>query len=197
MKENDDGGILSAEQVAALREKYSTPKTPAERREAARQRQRDKRARDKAEKETQVAMSQAETIEQFWSEARKTLDSTTLSEYQSRQTYVEALLGDIRTCLEGREPDIEFVSDVEEEIRDDIKEHGVTGVTVPLLIGKFWQDPALLAQLTNGDNPSAIFAKFGFLLAVDDYTLHKWDQFISACRSTEPPAPDDWGRIKL
>ena len=39
--------ILSPEKVTALQEKYPTPKTPAERSEAARQRKRDQRARDK------------------------------------------------------------------------------------------------------------------------------------------------------
>jgi len=80
MLENDDGGILSTEQVAELREKYPTPKTPAECKEAARQRKRDQRARDKAEKETQAAMSQAESIEEFWAESLKLADSEKVSE---------------------------------------------------------------------------------------------------------------------
>jgi hypothetical protein len=181
MKDNDDGGILSADQVAQLQERYPTPKTPAERREAARLRKQAQRTRDKEKTETKAAMSQAETVEQFWAESLKLADPVKLTEWKARHEYVEALLGDIRTVLEGRSPDEEFLNDVNDEIRSDIKQHGVAGVTVPLLIGKFWQDdPELLAKLTSGDTPSAVFAKFGFLLAIDDYSLHKWEQFLSA-----------------
>jgi hypothetical protein len=171
--------ILSSEQVTALQEKYPTPKTAEQKREEARQRKREQRARDKATKETRTAMSQAEDIQQFWAESLKTADQGKLAEWQTRQEYVEALLGDIRTVLEGRAADAEFITDVADEIRANIKEHGITGVTPILLIGQFWKHPELLAKLTSGDSPSAIFATLGFLLAVDDYSLHKWEQFLS------------------
>jgi hypothetical protein len=85
MKENDDGGILSAEQVAALQEKYPTPKTPAERREAARLRKRAQRTRDKEKAETKAAMSQAETVQQFWAESLKLVESEKFAMWQVRE----------------------------------------------------------------------------------------------------------------
>jgi hypothetical protein len=168
-------GILTDEQVAALQ-------TPQQIEAAeARERERQRGIQRRADAKIRESMSAATTIQEFWAESRKLLDAGKIAEWQARQDYVEALLGDIRTVLEGRSPDEEFASDVDEEIRADIKEHGVAGITVPLLIGKFWQnDPKLLERLTHGDSPSAVFAKFGFLLAVDDYSQHKWDEFMAA-----------------
>jgi hypothetical protein len=176
-------GILTAEQILALQ-------TPQQIEAAeAREKERLRGIARRAEKKVLDSMSKAETIQEFWAESRKLVDAAKLAEWQARHEYVEALLGDIRTVLEGREPDAEFITDVDDEIRADIKEHGVTGVTVPLLIGPFWRDPELLAKLTSSDDsPSAVFAQFGFLLAVDDYTLHKWEAVIATHRKQPQPA---------
>lgn len=142
----------------------------------AREKERLRGIARRADAKVRESMSEAETIEQFWAESRKLLDAAKLAEWQARQEYVEALLGDIRTVLEGRSPDEEFVEDVDDEIQEGIKIHGVAGITVPLQIGQFWKDPALLPQLTSGDTPSTIFARFGILTAVSDYTQHRWEQ---------------------
>jgi hypothetical protein len=172
-------GILSSDQVLALQ----TPaqKTTAEQREQERQRGIARRADAKVRE----SMSKAETIQEFWAESRKLADPQKLAEWQTRQDYVEALLGDLRTVLEGRAPDPEFIQDVDDELRADIAEFGEAGVTPILLIGKFWQKPNLLAQLTSGETPSAIFARFGVLVALPDLKVQQWAEFIAAQQPTQ------------
>jgi hypothetical protein len=171
--------------------KDETPEQAAARRAADAQRKRAERARKKLEAETQATqegLNAVETIQDFWAISLRGLDVAKLAGWKLRQEYVEALLGDIRTVLERRAPDDQFIDDVDEELRADIKEHGVAGVTVPLLIGPFWKNPELLAKLTSGDDtPSTIFARFGILTAVDDFNLHKWDTFIAAHRRSKQP----------
>lgn len=184
-------GILTAEQVLALQ----TPaqKTTAEEREQERLRGIARRADAKVRE----SMSQAETIQEFWVESRKLADATKLTEWQTRQEYVEALLGDLRTALEGRSPDPEFIQDVDDELKSNIAEFGEAGITPILLIGKFWKNPDLLAQLTSGDTPSAIFARVGVLVALPDLKIHQWNEFMDApdshaserhsdCEETQP-----------
>jgi hypothetical protein len=167
-------GILTAEQVLALQ----TPaqKTTADQREQERLRGIGRRTNAKVRE----SMAQAETIQEFWAECRKLADPQKLVEWQTRQEYVEALLGDLYTVLEGRPPDREFIQDVDDELKSDIAEFGEAGITPILLIGKFWQNPDLLAQLTSGDTPSAIFAKFGFLVSLPDLKIHQWNEFMAA-----------------
>jgi hypothetical protein len=193
MTENDDG-ILSPAQVAALRAAYPTPKTPAERaqekREAARQRKRNQRARDKAEKETQVAISQADDIQAFWAESLKAVDPEKLSKWQAREEQVIAQLGAMRDAMEGRAPDEEFIDDVDRDTNEMLHEFGEVAATPVLLCAKFWQDPELLAQLTKDENATAIFAKFGILVALPDLRVHQWTEFVNSRRSTAIQAGD-------
>lgn len=163
-----------------------------QRKEKEKLRGRARRAEAKKAEEAAAAQKQVntvETIEDFWAISRPGLDVGKWAEWLARQDYVEALLGDIRMVLEGREPDAEFIEDVDEQTREDVKQHGVAGITVPLLIGKFWQSPTLLEKLTSGDSPTAVFAKFGLLIAIDDYSLHKWNTFIAAHRRKSQPQP--------
>jgi hypothetical protein len=133
----------------------------------------------RADAKVRESMSQAETIQEFWMESRKLADSTLLSKWQTRQDYVEALLGDLYTVLDGRSPDREFIQDVDDELKSDLAEFGEAGVTPILLIGNFWKEPDLLVQLTSGDTPSAIFAKFGFLVSLLDLKIHQ-NEFMDA-----------------
>jgi hypothetical protein len=167
-------GILSNEQVASLQ----TPQQI----EVAEARERERLRGVERRKEAKVleSMSQAETIQEFWMESRKLADPQKLVEWQTRQEYVEALLGDLYTVLDGRSPDEEFIQDVDDALKADIAEFGEAGITPILLIGKFWQNPDLLAQLTSGDTPSAIFAKFGFLVSLPDLKIHQWNEFMAA-----------------
>lgn len=184
MKENDDGGILSAEQVAELRAVYPTPKTAAERREAARLRKAAQRTRDRAARETKAAMSQAEDIQAFWAESLKLADPEKLAEWQAREEQVVAQLGAMRDCLEGRAFDGQFIDDVDRDTKDMLREFGEVAATPVLLCGKFWQQPELLAQLTKNEGATAIFAKFGILVALPDIRVHQWTEFINSGCST-------------
>ena len=184
-------GILSSEQVAALQ-------TPQQIEAAeARERERLRGIARRADAKVRESMSQAETIQEFWAESRKLADATRLAEWQTRQEYVEGLLGDLYTVLDGRSPDEEFIQELDDALKADIAEFGEAGVTPILLIGKFWQDPNLLAQLTSGDTPSAIFARVGVLVALPDLKIHHWNEFMDApdshaserhsdCEETQP-----------
>jgi hypothetical protein len=167
-------GILSSEQVAALQ----TPaqKTTAEQREQERLRGIARRADAKVRE----SMSKAETIQEFWAESLKLADPGKLTAWKARLEYVEGLLGDLYTVLDGRSPDEEFIQDVDDALKADIAKFGEASVTPILLIGKFWRVPNLLAQLTSGDTPSAIFAKFGVLVALPDLKIHQWTEFMAA-----------------
>lgn len=189
MTVSNDGGILSAEQVATLQEKYPTPKTPAERREAARLRKQAQRTREKEKAEIKAAMSQAEDIQAFWSESLKQADPEKVTEWQSREEQVVAQLGAMRDVLEGRAFDDEFIEDVATDTKDMLSEFGEAAATPVLLLEKFWQEPNLLAQLTKDENATAIFAKYGILIALPDIRVHEWEQFIDSRRSTALPAP--------
>lgn len=145
-------------------------------------RKRVSRAAEKA----QEAIEVLETIQDFWAVSLPSANPKKLAEWQARQEYVEALLGDIRTVLEGRSPDEEFITDVDDEVRADIKEFGEAGITPILLIGKFWQNPELLSELTSGDTPTTVFARFGILTALPDVRVHQWKAFTQKRRSEQP-----------
>jgi hypothetical protein len=91
--------ILSAEQALALQTLQQIAAAEA------RERKRLRGIARRAEKKVLDSMSIAETIQEFWAESRKLIDPTRLPEWQARQEYVEALLGDIRTVLENRSSD--------------------------------------------------------------------------------------------
>jgi hypothetical protein len=179
--------ILSAEQVLGLQ----TPaqKTTAEEKE----RERLRGIARRADAKVRESMSQAETIQEFWAKSRKLAEPQKLVEWQTRQEYVEALLDDIRTALEGRSPDPEFIQDVDDELKSDIAEFGEAGITPILLIGKFWQNPDLLAQLTKDDSPSSLFAKFGVLVALPDLKVHQWNEFMAHRTTQTATAPSGNG----
>ena len=156
---------------------------------AARLRKQAQRIRDKEKAEIKAAMSQAETVQQFWAESLKTADPAKLAERKSRQEQVEAQLGSMRDCMEGRAFDDQFIEDVDRDTRDMLREYGECGATPVLLLENFWQDPETLAQLTKDENATAIFAKFGILMALPDIRVHQWEQFINAHRRRNEPMP--------
>lgn len=170
--------ILTPEQITAIQNKGLTPaqQDAAERRKKDADRKRLERQSAKIIEQ----MSALEDIHQFWAESRKLADPQKLVEWQARQEYVKALLVDLHTVLEDRSPDPKFIRDVDDELKADIAEFGQTGVTPILIIGKFWQESNLLAQLTSGDSPNAIFAKFGILVALPDLKIHQWNEFVAA-----------------
>lgn len=163
------------------KEKTETAEEAIIRKAADAKRKRDERAAAKVAKAnaaTTMEIAAVETLQDFWAVSLKGLDEKKLAEWSMREEYVLNLISDIKTVMEGRSPDDEFEADVIDEIKDDVKQYGIAGITVPALIGNFWRNPELLNRLTSGDSPSAVFAKFGILLAVDDHTLHRWEQFV-------------------
>jgi hypothetical protein len=135
--------------------------------------------REKAE--IKAAISQAETIQQFWAESLKVADPEKLTVWKARQEEVEGQLGAMR--LEGRAYDDQFIDDVDRDTNDMLREFGEAAATPVLLVGKFWQDPELLGQLTKNENATAIFAKFGILVALPDMRVHQWTEFVRSRRS--------------
>lgn len=135
-------------------------------------------ARRKAKKEKKEA-ERTQTIHEYWTTMLKSVDAGQLKKWQERQEFVLSLIQDINNVLTGAVPDAEFFQDVVEEMKNDVEEFGICCITVPLLIGPFWTEPKLLAKLTSGNSPSANFAKYGYLTAVDDYTKYKWEAHLA------------------
>jgi hypothetical protein len=190
-------GILSAEQVLALQ----TPQQIAT--AEARERERLRGIARRAEKKVLDSMSEAEDIQQFWAESLKLADAQKLAEWRERQECVLDTMHWMESWMSGTynvsPSETEYYVGIEEgdeDLRRDIAEHGVCGATPVLLVGKFWQDSALLAQLTNSERrvaggsgmPSAIFAKFGILTALPDLRVHQWEQFMARHRAATSPA---------
>jgi hypothetical protein len=94
----------------------------------------------------------------------------------------------MRDVLEDRAFDDQFIDDVDRDTKDMLREYEC-GATPVLLLEKFWQDPETLAQLTKDENATAIFAKFGILMALPDIRVHQWEQFITAHRRRSEPMP--------
>jgi hypothetical protein len=188
MKENDDGGILSAEQVTALQKKYPRPKTPAERKQA-------QRTRDKEKAEITAAMSQAETVQQFWSESLKLADPAKLAEWKAIEEQVTAQLGAMRDCLEGRAFDDQFILDVDEDTKAMLEKNGEAGVTPVLLIPKFWQEPNTTALFIKNDATS-VFARYGLLIGLPDIRVHEWKGFIVSRSSKSTAISNDYVAMK-
>jgi hypothetical protein len=179
-------GILSAEQVLALQ----TPQQIAT--AEARERERQRGIARRAEKKVLDSMSEAEDIQQFWAESLKLADAQKLAEWRERQECVLDTMHWMESWMSGTynvsPSETEYYVGIEEgdeDLRRDIAEHGECGATPILWVGKFWQDPNLLAQLTSGETPSAIFAKFGILTALPDLRVHQWEQFMAARRATQ------------
>ena len=154
--------ILIPEQVLALQRPDQIRSAEVRAKDAERKRAERARAKIRAE------MAKSESIEAFWQESRKSLGAGEARRVPSSPR----LCGSSSRRYPHRtwrpQPDMSSSQMSKPRFKEDIAQFGVAHVTVPLLIGEFWKDPDLLARLTNGDTPSPIFAKFGFLLAVDD-----------------------------
>jgi len=96
----------------------------------------------------------------------------------------------MREAVEGRAPDELYIDDVDRDTKDMLKEYREVAATPVLLLGQFWQDSNLLAQLTKDENATAIFAKYGILVALPDLRVHQWQQFIAVEKPTRIPASE-------
>jgi len=192
---NPRPSILSVEQITAIRgnapQQVETANEASQRREKERLRGQQRRADAKV----LDSMSGAETIQQFWAESLKLADAQKLAEWRERQECVFDTLHWMESWMDGtyniHPSETEYYVGIEEgdeDLRRDIAEFGECGVTPILWIGPFWQDPDLLAQLTSGDTPSAVFAKFGILTALPDLKIHQWEQFMARHRAATTPA---------
>jgi hypothetical protein len=168
------------------------------RRAADAERKRKSRAAEKLAKETAASADElkaVETIHDFWAVSRKSLDAGKFTEW--KEVRQEEILGTVHwmnAVMDGTynvSPDdtecYVGVEEGDEDIKRMLREYGEAGITPVLLLGKFWTDPELLAQLTKDEKPTAIFAKFGILVALPDLKVHQWEQFISAHRRKTQP----------
>lgn len=178
----------TAEQLAQLRAAYEGATDPKEKEKFRGRLRRAKSSIAEAAKATQEEINAIDTIEGFWAASLSGVNPEKLAGWTARQNYVEALLRDANMVLDGKQPDEEFVEDVDEEIQDDIREHGIAGITGPLLYEKFWLNSTMLAKFTNGpDTPTSIFARFGLVVGLPDFLTHKWNAFIAKHRGSNQP----------
>jgi hypothetical protein len=185
-------GILSAEQVQAIRgdtpQKVETVEQAAERRAADALRKREDRAAAKAAKEFDSTMSGIETIRDFWALSRTGLTPEKLAAFQEQQDLIAHLLVEMTASLDGK-TDAHQIQETDLDVAAAIDCYGIANVTVPMLLDKFWLEEDFLNRLTSATTPSAIFAKFGFLTAVPDYSLHLWNDFAARHASKKPSIP--------
>jgi hypothetical protein len=222
MTENE-GGILSAERVAELREKYPNPRMPKtleEKREADRIRQQKRRARKKAE-----ASGLEEDPDAFWECHIAKADPVKIAAWREQQDYVFELLFDMQLVMDGRASDPKFIALVVEDIESDVAEHGICQMEVYLL--EFWKNKNTFADLVRrtpsqasrelsekidketaagtyldkwkGDDPTSIFVRFGLVTAIPGHRLHGWREWLA---SQKPQAPEplspkvEWGVLQ-
>ena len=140
---------------------------------AARKKQERDAARVKKE-----ALKADSTPNVFWTLNRSTANQTRIRELEERQEYVFALLEDIRTVMESRSPDDEFIADVEAEIKEDAAAHGTVAIEVGLL--EFWKYPNLFAQLmAQTGEATKHFLRYGIIAAIPSHKLHQWQTWLS------------------
>jgi hypothetical protein len=189
-KKNFRPPILSAAQVLDI--KGITPEE-AEAGKARKEVERQRGIARRAAAKIQESLSQAETVQQYWQESRKLMDPQQLVEWRRRQDHVGLLLDDIRVAMSGVPPGgsslDEWVSDVAEEITEDLAEFGECAITPILLAGPFWLEPTLLEKITRGDTPSSIFGKTGLMTALPDIRIHQWNEFLQRRKAPPPPLP--------
>jgi len=165
--------ILTEEQIAEL-------KATANRKEA-RAKNKAKKQRDQRAEEKEVRDA---TPEIFWKRNRDVANQAQITSLLERQEYVFALLEDIRTVIEGRAPDVEFATDVEEEIKADVGEHGICQMEVVLL--EFWKSPNTLAMLTLRGDATSTFARYGLAIAIPGHRLHEWESWLRSQKTSKP-----------
>jgi hypothetical protein len=197
---NRSTGILPPEVATERRgdNPAATASEAAKRREALKEkdklRKREERARDKQQAEVHDAMSKAETLQDFWAESLKTADLPKIAAWRERQERVLDTLHFLDENLNGTydvsQDDTECYVSIEEgdeDLRQDIAEHGICAVTVIGLLGKFWQQPELLEKLTKPGDATSIAALYGIITAVPDIRVHQWDAFVAKHRSKNAP----------
>lgn len=219
LKKTPDPIIAAALPEVVQPEVVQTPAVTEEEQIIAARRAKDAERKRAERLEVRVAKETAEvrkelfaleTIHDFWAASQAKASPEKMTKLKDRQEDVEAIRSDIRIVLDGHSPDPEFIDDVDDEIQADVKAYGVVEITAPVRLalywrdsmpaqlgGRYWHDPALLAQLTSGkETPSTIFAKFGILTALRDDILHEWKQFkfhnwkqFKRTRPAQPPVP--------
>jgi hypothetical protein len=177
-----------------MTDKIITPEEQAAFREKDRQRKREERARKKLEDAaaaTQAEQAQADTLQEFWAASITTADQKKLTGWKERQEEVFDTLHWMNQVMDGTynvDPsETEYYVGIEEgdeDIERMVRDYGEVAA-ITLLLGKFWQNPELLTELTKDENPTAIFLKYGILVGLPEVRLRKWDEFIKARRPSQ------------
>jgi hypothetical protein len=159
-------------------------KSREERLEKDRTRKKDERARAKVEAEFQNKMKDVTTIQSFWDLSRSGLTPEKLAAHREQQGLISQLLIEMQRCLDGKADDLQ-IAETNLDVEAAIECYGgIANITAPLLLPEFWLNESDLNRLTSGETPSAIFAKFGFVTAVPDYSLHQWNDFVARNRAS-------------
>jgi hypothetical protein len=179
---DETSGLLTAEQEAKIARIDA-------RRERARLRKANQRRREAIAKKTND-----ETVESFWQRNREVGNQRQIAEVLERQEYVFALLDDVRAVTEGRAFDDEFASDVEQEILEDVAEHGICEMEVMLL--EFWCNPSVFAQLTQRDDATATFVRYGVVAGIPGHRLHEWQTWLASKNQNQPSSGNGYPTLR-
>lgn len=179
-------GILSAEQILAIRgdapPTLETVEEAAERREAERQRGIARRAQAKFEKQVEGI----ETKEAFWALNRSLIPADELSALLVIQERVFDIVHWCNEKMQGTGPaeDDELFVRVENGtagLKDFVEEHGITSIEL-ILLDQYWKN-ADLYQRFQGTDPDSIFARLGIVIGFPAHKLHQFEEWLDT-RST-------------
>lgn len=197
MSEHDDGGILSAEQVTALREK-------AERREAARLRKQKSRVKVATAKKLAAqreAMNAASTPDEFWAISIATFPEEKIAAWKQRQERVLDIIYWIEEMVKGTydaSPDNEeeYVSpeDGNADLNADLAQHGQCDCHGILMLGEFWKNSSRMAVRYVDDRPDSVFAKTGIVTGIPSHWVEKWREFYQGYRLRKAKAEAEASR---
>jgi hypothetical protein len=169
-----EGGLLSAEQVEKI-------KAIDNRRERDRLR---KAAKAKSTKKTESG----ETVEKFWTRNRDIANQKQIAALLERQEYVFNLLSVMDDARLSRVSDeFLFPSEVDEDVKADIAEHGICEMEVMLL--EFWKHPNVFTQLTQRNDATTTFARYGLVVAIPGHRLHEWQEWLASKQPKSQPPP--------
>jgi hypothetical protein len=182
-------GILTKAQVDALRTPQQVLQAEFEASEAERKRRDAERKRaERAEQKVRDSLSAIESKEDLWAANRSLLSESELSALSERQERALDQLHWMDSVLAGNnlppdDPDYVSLEEGAADLDEFVKANGTVGLKI-LWFGDYWRQPVW--EKFQGDDPTSIFARLGFVVGFPGKKLHDFEQFIASLKPTAP-----------
>lgn len=194
-------GILSAEQILAIRggapQTVETAEEAAARREAERLRGVKRRAEARIEKQVESVTS----LQDLWKLNRSTLSEQRLADFHEREERVLDLISWMDLVVSGNNvpPDDPCYVSLDEG-RQDVEAHvaanGFTMIEISLL-GEFWKSADLYARFLLRTDSTSTFARYGFVVGIPAHRYQEWQELLAAGTATPTATPFSNGYTTL